>query len=187
MKGLVIPLAMALVGAGLGGGAAFALRPAPAAEGAHAEGAHGDRGAEDAHAEEKKAGGHAEEAKAEKGHGDAKSGHGDGKGDAGYHKIASQFVVPVIEDGRTRSLVVMALALDIVPAAADAVLDEEPRLRDALLRVLFDHANTGGFSGPFTEVERIEVLRAALLERARGIMGADVEDVLILDVARQEI
>lgn len=200
MKGLVIPLAMALAGAGIGGGAAFALKPSPAADGEADD--HGEKAAKehDAHGAEK--GGEPDEAhgndhggKKDDGHGAEKDaghddGHGEGHGGAPkpqYHKIQSQFVVPVIEGGRTRQLVVMQLALDLERSAQEGVMAAEPRLRDALLRVLFDHANTGGFTGPFTDAERMETLRAALLERARGVVGSGVKDVLVLNVARQEI
>jgi hypothetical protein len=193
MKSLVLPLAMALAGVGIGGGAAFALRPAPEAKAPdeRAE-AHGDGAAE-------------AEAEAHDGHEDAaedgaSDDHGAGQGDehddgledgyggaeTAYHKIESQFVIPVIEGGRTRQLVVLSLALDIAPGAEEDVIREEPRLRDALLRVLFDHANTGGFAGAFTDVERMEVLRRAMLERAHGVVGPLVTDVLVLNVARQE-
>ena len=185
MKGLLIPLVMALLGAGIGGGAAFALKPAGDAPEDPAKDDHGEK-ADDGHGGAKDDG---HGGKADDGHG-GKDGHGgeDGYGGGGsdYVRIDNQFVVPVIEEGRTRALVVMALALDVAPGMEEAVLDEEPRLRDALLRVLFDHANTGGFAGAFTRGDQIEPLRAALLERARGIVGPEVEDVLILDVARQE-
>ena len=201
MKAL-IPLAMALVGAAAGTGAALVLAPDAPGAATHGEAEAPGHGAEEA------PGGHgAEEAEGHgaapdpppahgaetgsDGHGPAKAsgGHGSGAADGdGYVRLDNQFVVPVIEDGRTTALVVLVLSLEVEPGdgARDAVFAREPKLRDALLRVMFDHANAGGFSGGFTAGARIEGLRAALRERARAVLGPGLRDVLILDIARQE-
>ena len=233
MKGALIPLAMALVGAAAGTGAALVLAPgapdaaphgeaeasghgaeeAPGGHGsgeagsapepASAQGAetgsdgHGAEEASDAHGSGE-AGSAPEPASSRDaetgsdGHGSAKASGGHGSGaaaDDGYVKLDSQFVVPVIEDGRTISLVVLALSLEVEPGAGarEAVFAREPKLRDALLRVMFDHANAGGFSGGFTAEARIEGLRDALRESARAVLGPGLRDVLILDIARQEV
>ena len=190
MKGLAIPLAMALVGAGLGAGAAFALKPGAAPGSQTDDDGHGARQADD-HGAEADAG-HGDEGEAkDDGHGSGDGGEGDhGQGEAAggseFLRLNNQFVIPVIEDGRTRALVMMVLTLDVAPGSQDAVYAKEPRVRDAILRVLFDHANTGGFSGAFTRPDRIEPLRAALVEQSRAILGSTLNDVLITDVARQE-
>ncbi len=62
----------------------------------------------------------------------------------------------------------------------------EPKLRDVFLRVLFDHANAGGFSGSFTKTTRMNTLRMGLLEAAQKALGPVVSDVLIVDVVRQD-
>ena len=205
MKGLLIPLVMALAGAGAGGGAAYVLRPGAPEADERAEDGHDGAAAQDAHGEDDHGdGGHGGEAAAEKGHGGeadhaekghAKKGghdggHGGGHGaqdDASYVKLDNQFVVPVIEDGRTEALVMMLIGLDVAPGASESVYSKEPKLRDALLRVMFDHANAGGFAGGFTGGDRVEPLRDALRERARAILGAELIDVLILDLVRQEV
>lgn len=187
MKAILIPLVMALIGAGLGGGAALALRPeAPeepdeAARGDDAETpAEAKPGADDHGGEA-----HGEPAPAPVAHTAQAGGHGAGPA-ADYYRISSQFVVPVIEGDRTRALVAMSLSLDLGTGGRDAALNQEPRLRDALLRVMFDHANAGGFAGGYTGDHRLEPLRAALLERARAILGPSLKDVLITDISRQE-
>ena len=63
----------------------------------------------------------------------------------------------------------------------------EPKLRDALLRVLFDHAHIGGFDGAFTESGRLSLLRVGLLEAAQATLGPVVTDILITDIVRQEV
>ena len=70
--------------------------------------------------------------------------------------------------------------------AGDAVYAREPKLRDALLQVLFDHANSGGFRGSFTDGANMILLRKALLEAAQSHVGEIVTGVLISDIARQD-
>ena len=59
-------------------------------------------------------------------------------------------------------------------------------VRDVFLQVLFDHANTGGFSGSFTDGANLVFLRTSLKEAAVLVMGSAVRDVLITDIARQD-
>jgi hypothetical protein len=104
-----------------------------------------------------------------------------------YVKINNQFVVPVLEDSRVTSLVLIALSLEVSPGQKEAIFAQEPRIRDSLLQVMFDHANIGGFSGAFTENRRLDQLRRALTESAKGVMGEMVHSVLIQDIARQQL
>ena len=65
----------------------------------------------------------------------------------------------------------------------------KPRLRDSFLKVMFRHANSGGFDGSFTAGRKMDDLKSALLERRPG--GAwprrPVEEVLITEIARQDV
>lgn len=103
-----------------------------------------------------------------------------------YVRMKSQFVVPVVKDDKVQSMVVLDLSLEVAPGTEEAVYAREPKVRDAFLRVLFDHAHIGGFDGTFTESGRLSVLRVALLESARSVVGPNVSDILITDIARQE-
>jgi len=170
----LIPVLLALFGLGAGVGAGFALRPAgdaPPAEG------HGEEAAADAHAPE----GHGAEAPAAAGH-DA----GAEEGAPEYVKLNNQFVVPVLEGGRVVSMVILSLNLEVGTGQSEAIYAREPKLRDAFLQVLFDHANAGGFRGSFTDGSNLVILRRALLEKARTVAGEAVLDVLISDIARQD-
>lgn len=103
-----------------------------------------------------------------------------------YVKLANQFVVPVVEDGRVVAMVILSLTLEVPSGKTEAVYQREPKLRDAFLQVLFDHANAGGFRGAFTDGANLIVLRNALREVSRKIMADDVTDVLIADIVRQD-
>jgi flagellar FliL protein len=103
-----------------------------------------------------------------------------------YVKLNNQFVVPVLEDGRVVSMVIMALSLEVTKDSSESVYSREPKLRDAFLQVMFDHANAGGFKGAFTDGSNLVLLRKALLEAAQSILADSVKDVLISDIARQD-
>lgn len=103
-----------------------------------------------------------------------------------YVKLSNQFIIPVVEGGRVGSLVVLSLSLEVKPGSAEAVYAKEPKLRDSFLQILFDHANSGGFRGAFTDGSALEPLRQALVETAKATMPDVVTDVLITDIARQD-
>ncbi|MEJ6393027.1 flagellar basal body-associated FliL family protein [Gymnodinialimonas sp. 2305UL16-5] len=104
-----------------------------------------------------------------------------------YVRLNNQFVVPIVREGSVRSLVVMGITIETQAGQSSIVFTQEPRLRDTFLRVMFAHANTGGFDGIFTEAAAMAPLREGLLEAAEGILGrAVVYDVLITDLTRQD-
>lgn len=167
----LLPILLALVGLGGGIGAGFFLRPSPAvdapsadaaAEGETAPAVEGEQAAE----------------------GDAAAGDAENAPD--YVKMNNQFVVPVVEDRRVAAMVVLSLSLEVETGNTETVYQREPKLRDVFLQVLFDHANTGGFSGSFTDGSNLVVLRTSLKEAAALVLGKVVKDVLITDIARQD-
>ncbi|MEO0667863.1 MAG: flagellar basal body-associated FliL family protein [Pseudomonadota bacterium] len=103
-----------------------------------------------------------------------------------YFKMSNQFVVPVINDDQVQALVVLSLSVEVPIGQKDAIYSKEPKLRDSFLQVLFDHANIGGFDGAFTNANNLAVLRGALREVAQKDMGEQVNDVLIVEIARQD-
>ncbi|WP_224816455.1 flagellar basal body-associated FliL family protein [Hasllibacter sp. MH4015] len=104
-----------------------------------------------------------------------------------YVRLNNQFVVPIVRNGSVRALVVMGLTVEVNTGQNSSVFNREPRLRDSFLRVLFAHANAGGFDGMFTEAAAMAPLREGLREAAIGVLGdAVVHDVLITDLTRQD-
>ncbi len=103
-----------------------------------------------------------------------------------YVKLNNQFVIPVVKGEKVKALVVLSLSLEIARARAKRCSAREPKLRDAFLRAMFDHANSGGFDGDFTANGNMAHLREGLLDAAKGIMGDVVSDVLITDIVRQD-
>lgn len=170
----LLPILLALVGLGGGVGAGIFLRPAPAAE------EHPAEGATDAGATAETDGEHASDEAPSDGEGE------DAENAPEYVKMNNQFVVPVVEDRRVSAMVVLSLSLEVENGNTEAVYQREPKLRDVFLQVLFDHANTGGFSGSFTDGSNLVVLRTSLKEAATLVLGKVVKDVLITDIARQD-
>jgi len=103
-----------------------------------------------------------------------------------FVKLNNQFVIPVVQDGRVVSLVVMSLSIETRVPMRELVFEREPKLRDSFLRVLFDHANMGGFNGSFTQADTLQILRNSLKDVATAELGENVETVLITDIARQD-
>lgn len=103
-----------------------------------------------------------------------------------YVRLNNQFVVPIVRNGSVRSLVVMSLTLEVDAGQNSTVFNQEPKLRDAFLQVMFAHANAGGFDGSFTQATAMAPLRQALGEAAHRILGGMVHDVLIVDITRQD-
>lgn len=103
-----------------------------------------------------------------------------------YLKLNNQFVVPIVKDDRVQSLVVMTISLEVVEGNREQLFKREPKLRDAVLQVLFDHANIGGFSGQFTDAPQMSALRKRLLDATRTVSGDIVNDVLIADILRRD-
>ncbi|RKF13042.1 flagellar basal body-associated protein FliL [Roseovarius spongiae] len=166
----LLPLVLMLAGIGGGVGAGLALRPAApvAADGNAADG---------------EAAKPALETPAVKARDDD---HGGNPADADYVKLNNQFVVPVVTRDKVAALVVMSLSIELAGGSPETVYLREPKLRDQFLQVLFDHANMGGFEGAFTSARKLDVLRAALLEVARAVIGPEVASVLITDINRQD-
>ena len=103
-----------------------------------------------------------------------------------YVKLNNQFVVPVLQDGRVESMVILSLSLEVKPSSSEQVYAKEPKLRDVFLQVMFDHANAGGFRGSFTDGSNLILLRRALQEAGVSVLGDILTDVLIVDIARQD-
>lgn len=103
-----------------------------------------------------------------------------------YAKLSNQFIVPVMQKGKVSAMVILSLSLQVTTGGSPDVYNAEPKLRDAFLQVMFDHANSGGFSGSYTDGSNLVLLRTALLEAAKSVLGEKVTDVLITDIVRQD-
>jgi len=178
--GKILPILIALVGLGAGVGAGIALRPAPEPVDV-SEGSDGD--AEHAETEDSDHDGSGVDADGDDADVDETE---EDIATHDYVKLNNQFVIPVVRDGRVSALVVLSLSLEVPLGQTEVVYEREPKLRDAFLQTMFDHANFGGFEGNFTSSGQLNALREALKEVAKKYTGSVVTDVLILDIVRQD-
>lgn len=163
----LIPLLLPVIGIGVGVGAGLFLQPSPQHQ-------TETPAAETGHAEQTAASTHSDE-------------HGETIHDPQYVKLNNQFVVPIIDHDMVTSIVVLSLSLELMSGDSESVYAKEPKLRDGFLQVLFDHSNMGGFHGTFTNTSKMDTLRRSLLSVARQAVGGNVSDVLITDLARQDV
>lgn len=104
-----------------------------------------------------------------------------------YMKLNNQFIVPLISGEDVTSMVIVSLSLEISVGRQETIYAIEPKLRDAFLRVLFDHASLGGFDGNFLSHLGLDTLRLALREIGQRTAGPVLHDVLIVDLVKQSI
>ena len=97
-------------------------------------------------------------------------------------KFSRQFVVPVVREGTPRSMVILDINIEIDNSLDESVYTLEPRLRDALLSRLLILASAGTLPQMLEDDEKMEAMKAALLETSRSIIGSAAVNVLILDI-----
>jgi flagellar basal body-associated protein FliL len=172
----LLPILIALFGLVGGAGAGWWLKPPPAPEAEPCLDAEGHEQEPDPCAADEAADEEALEAPYD----------GDYAELSEFVELRRQFIVPVVSQSEVASLVVLTLSLETEPGKVEPVLAREPKLRDALLRVLFDHAATGGFFGDFTAEPVMRDLRRNLRKAARLVAGPAVRDVLVTEIMRQD-
>jgi flagellar basal body-associated protein FliL len=210
MKSLLAPVIVALgiVGGGAGGFFVKSLvspsagtdeasdgahTAKPEGKGAHAStdkaeksGGHGDtdsKGKDEGHAKEK---GGKKEAK---GHGaEAKGGHGaTGAGEKFYFKFSREFVVPIMTGDRVSELVILNISLETDASVSQTLFSQEPKLRDNIMTTLIALSNDGVTFESMTAVDNYETLRSTILMNLDAVVADGIDNVLILDLAKQEL
>ncbi|WP_158535271.1 flagellar basal body-associated FliL family protein [Hyphomonas pacifica] len=167
----IVPAIVALLCILAGGGTAYFLKsnaPAPQSAG------HGDM-----------AKGHDAEKKAGK---DGKSKHGEAAaGEVTFYKFSREFVVPMIEDDRVKSLVILNLNLEIDTSISQELFSKEPVLRDNIMTTLVKLSSGGKTMDSITDVDNYETLRSMILRNLQNEIPEGIHNVLILDMARQDL
>lgn len=102
-------------------------------------------------------------------------------------KLPSQFVVPVILDNRVRAMVVLSVAVEVETGQGDHVRALEPKLRDVYLGELFSLAALDGFRDALISRKTLELVKLALTERSKEVLGLQFVNVLVTDMSRQDV
>lgn len=102
-------------------------------------------------------------------------------------KMPSQFVVPVITNARVRAMIILNVALEVETGSGDQVRALEPKLRDEFLAELFGLAAHDGFTDGLITRQTLEIVKHALTERSKEVLKLSFVNVLITDMARQDV
>jgi len=185
----LMPVVIALLGLGAGVGAGMALKPAPEPEETAeacpppVEAGHEAPAAEHA----APADGHAPDPCAADPFAAAADLGPMLEGELAYVPMEKPFVVPIFKDEKVVAMVVVSLSVETEAEAASKIEGLKPRLRDSFLKVMFRHANSGGFDGSFTGGRKMEDLKSALRAAAKDVLHEKpVGEVLITEIARQD-
>lgn len=125
------------------------------------------------------------EAKGGGGHG--KSEEGGGEGGVIYFKFSREFVVPVVSGGRVTSLVILNLNLEADADMSQKLFEMEPKLRDNIMTTLITISNDGKTFESMTDVENYESIRSMVMMNLKSVMATGVHNVLIVDLAKQDL
>lgn len=165
-----------------GGGATASAAEASAKE--HG----GDKSEEDAHGapkEKEKKDAHGGDKKAAKdGHGGASS----ASAGATYFRFSREFVVPIIQNERVASLVILNINIEADAVASDKLFSQEPVLRDVVMTTLIEISGDGRTFQSMTSIENYETVRSLILGNLqKKFPDMGIKNILILDIARQDL
>ena len=138
---------------------------------------------DDAHAKKQKDTHKADKKK--KAHGDK---HGkSGASDVMYYKFSREFVVPIMEGERVKSLVILHLNLEVDSEISQTLFTMEPKLRDNIMTTLIGLSNDGKTLERPTETESYETIRSMVLQNLDTVVASGIRNVLIVDMAKQDL
>ncbi len=118
-----------------------------------------------------------------------KGDHGKSDGpvsEVSFYKFSREFVVPIIRDSRVDALVILNISLEVEGDTAQKLFTLDPKLRDNIMSTLIVLSNEPGLFDNMTQVENYERIRSAVLENLRNVIPEGINNVLILDFAKQD-
>ena len=122
---------------------------------------------------------------------DAKKGDGydSGKssGSSSYYKFSREFVVPIMRGGQVKSLVILHISLETDSATSEKLFSEEPKLRDNIMTTLISLSNDGRTLERPTEINNYETIRSMILMNLKDSIDSGIKNVLIVDMAKQNL
>ena len=100
-------------------------------------------------------------------------------------QLRDPFIVPVLEGGVAWSHAVLSLGVESARLSKEAVLVQEPRLRDGLNEALYLHGSLGGFEGDFTTGPQMARLRERLNDVVIRLLDDPGARVLLIAMTRR--
>lgn len=125
-------------------------------------------------------------------HGDShggKKGKKDAKssGDTSYFDFSREFVIPILDDGQVSALVIININLEVDSSLSGKLFRMEPKLRDNIMTSLIGLTNDKRVFSDLTSVRNYETIRSVVLSNLRDEISSDIMNVLIVDIAKQDI
>lgn len=108
-------------------------------------------------------------------------------GESAYYKFSREFVIPIMRGGQVKSLVILHLSLETDPSISEQLFTEEPKLRDNIMTTLIELSNDGRTLEELTTVNNYETIRAMVLMNLNDAVSDQIKNVLIVDVAKQDL
>ena len=118
---------------------------------------------------------------------DKKSKGGYGEPAVSYYKFSREFVIPLMREEQVESLIIMNLNLEVDSSFSGSLFSMEPKLRDNIMTTLIALSNDGRTLDNFSQVESYETIRSLVLQNLNSELGPGILNVLILDMAKQDV
>lgn len=134
------------------------------------------------------AGGHGSEPAAKNDSHGAKDSHDSPTaGAVDYFKFTREFVVPVMRESRVESLVILNINLEVDSRVSSKLFAMEPKIRDNIMTTLIELSNDGSTLEAIANLENYESIRATVLMNLQKIVPEGIKNVLIVDMAKQQL
>lgn len=118
----------------------------------------------------------------------AKDSHGNmAGGSVDYFKFTREFVVPVMRESRVESLVILNINLEVDSRVSSKLFAMEPKIRDNIMTTLIELSNDGKTLEAIANLENYESIRATVLMNLQKIIPEGIRNVLIVDMAKQQL
>lgn len=107
--------------------------------------------------------------------------------DVVYFKFTREFVVPIMHDRKVSSLVILNINLEADADISSTLFSMEPKIRDNIMTTLIELSNDGKTFDNITDVESYETIRAMVLMNLQKAVPTGIENILIVDIAQQDL
>ncbi|MCR9080582.1 MAG: hypothetical protein NXH78_15915 [Hyphomonadaceae bacterium] len=116
-------------------------------------------------------------------------GHGKkaSSGSSAYYKFSREFVVPIMRGGQVTSLVILHISLETDSSTSEKLFSEEPKLRDNIMTTLIGLSNDGRTLEEPTNINNYETIRSMILMNLKDSIDDGIQNVLIVDMAKQNL
>lgn len=108
-------------------------------------------------------------------------------GSSAYYKFSREFVVPIMRGGQVTSLVILHISLETDSSTSEKLFSEEPKLRDNIMTTLIGLSNDGRTLEEPTNINNYETIRSMILMNLKDSIDDGIQNVLIVDMAKQNL